>query len=421
MIQAPKGTKDCLPQDSYKFQYIEAIMRKHAALAGYREVRTPVFEHTELFLRGVGDTTDIVQKEMYTFLDKGGRSITLKPEGTAGAVRALIEGKLYAQAQPVKMFYINNPIFRYENPQHGRLREHHQFGLECFGAKDASADAEIIAALLHMLKEMGLDDLTVNINSIGCPICRPVYHERLKDYLSENVQHLCGNCKERFDRNPLRVLDCKVDRCKALVKDAPVILDSLCEECGTHFEQLKKLLSIAKVSYQINPHIVRGLDYYTKTVFEIIMHGQREGLALCGGGRYDGLVEQLEGPPLCGVGFGIGIERIIMELDNRGIDLPEPELFEIFVANIEKDAFDKAFELTLSLREAGFRADCDHVGRNLRAQFKYANKLKVATMVIVGGEELKRGYVKLRDMQSGSEIELPIVNATELITRMLKG
>ncbi|NLA54117.1 MAG: histidine--tRNA ligase, partial [Clostridiales bacterium] len=315
MIQAPKGTKDCLPQDSYKFQYIEAIMRKHAALAGYREVRTPVFEHTELFLRGVGDTTDIVQKEMYTFLDKGGRSITLKPEGTAGAVRALIEGKLYAQAQPVKMFYINNPIFRYENPQHGRLREHHQFGLECFGAKDASADAEIIAALLHMLEEMGLDDLTVNINSIGCPICRPVYHERLKDYLSENVQHLCLNCKERFDRNPLRVLDCKVDSCKALVKDAPMILDSLCEECGTHFEQLKKLLSIAKVSYQINPHIVRGLDYYTKTVFEIIMHGQREGLALCGGGRYDGLVEQLEGPPLCGVGFGIGIERIIMELD----------------------------------------------------------------------------------------------------------
>lgn len=421
MIQAPKGTKDCLPQDSYKFQYIEAIMRKHAALAGYREVRTPVFEHTELFLRGVGDTTDIVQKEMYTFLDKGGRSITLKPEGTAGAVRALIEGKLYAQAQPVKMFYINNPIFRYENPQHGRLREHHQFGLECFGAKDASADAEIIAALLHMLKEIGLDDLTVNINSIGCPICRPFYHERLKDYLSENVQHLCGNCKERFDRNPLRILDCKVDSCKALVKDAPMILDSLCEECGTHFEQLKKLLSIAKVSYQINPHIVRGLDYYTKTVFEIIMHGQRDGLALCGGGRYDGLVEQLEGPPLCGVGFGIGIERIIMELDNRGIDLPEPELFEIFVANIEKDAFDKAFELTLSLREAGFRTDCDHVGRNLRAQFKYANKLKVATMVIVGGEELERGNVKLRDMQSGSETELPIVNATELITRMLKG
>ncbi len=421
MIQAPKGTKDCLPQDSYKFQYIEAIMRKHAALAGYREVRTPVFEHTELFLRGVGDTTDIVQKEMYTFLDKGGRSITLKPEGTAGAVRALIEGKLYAQAQPVKMFYINNPIFRYENPQHGRLREHHQFGLECFGAKDASADAEIIAALLHMLEEMGLDDLTVNINSIGCPICRPVYHERLKDYLSENVQHLCLNCKERFDRNPLRVLDCKVDSCKALVKDAPMILDSLCEECGTHFEQLKQLLSIAKVRYQINPHIVRGLDYYTKTVFEIIMHGQREGLALCGGGRYDGLVEQLEGPPLCGVGFGIGIERIIMELDNRGIDLPEPELFEIFVANIEKDAFDKAFELTLSLREAGFRTDCDHVGRNLRAQFKYANKLKVATMVIVGGEELERGNVKLRDMQSGSESELPILNATELITRMLKG
>ncbi len=421
MIQAPKGTKDCLPQDSYKFQYIETIMRKHAALAGYREIRTPVFEHTELFLRGVGDTTDIVQKEMYTFLDKGGRSITLKPEGTAGAVRALIEGKLYAQAQPVKMYYINNPIFRYENPQHGRLREHHQFGLELSLIQEASADAEIISVLLHMLEEIGLDNLTVSINSIGCPVCRPKYHENLKEYLSENIEHLCINCKERFDKNPLRVLDCKIDSCKRLVKDAPVILDSLCEDCSTHFEQLKKLLDIAKVKFQINSRIVRGLDYYTKTVFEIIMHGHREGLALCGGGRYDGLVEQLDGPSLSGVGFGIGIERILMELENRGIDLPEPELFQIFVANIDKSSFAAAFELTLKLRESGFKAECDHVGRNLRAQFKYANKLGAGIMVIVGGEELERGNVKIRDMQSGSELELPVENALNKITQMLKG
>ena len=421
MIQAPKGTKDCLPQDSYRFQYVESIMRKHAALSGYREVRTPVFEHTELFLRGVGDTTDIVQKEMYTFNDKGGRSITLKPEGTAGAVRALIEGKLYAQAQPVKMYYINNPIFRYENPQHGRLREHHQFGMECFGAREPSADAELIAGLLNMLAELGLDDLTVNINSIGCPQCRPVYHQRLREYLAGQMDQLCDNCRERFDRNPLRVLDCKETGCKRVVKNAPVILDTLCGECAGHFEGLKGLLDAAKVSYQIDPLIVRGLDYYTKTVFEIIMHGQREGLALCGGGRYDGLVEQLDGPPLAGVGFGIGIERILMELDTKGIALPQPPLYHAYVANIAPDDFMRAFELVLALRGRGIQADCDHTGRNLRAQFKYANKLGIRVMAIVGGEERERGNIKLRDMQTGEETEVPAQNALETIENMLKG
>ena len=421
MIQAPKGTKDCLPQDSYKFQYIENVMRKHAALAGYREVRTPVFEYTELFLRGVGDTTDIVQKEMYTFLDKGDRSITLKPEGTAGAVRALIEGKLFAQAQPVKMYYINNPIFRYENPQQGRLREHHQFGMECFGAKEPSADAELISGLLKMLAELGLDDLTVNINSIGCPKCRPVYHQKLREYLAGQMDQLCDNCRERFDKNPLRVLDCKESGCKRVVKNAPIILDTLCEECADHFEGLKSLLEAAKVSYQIDPLIVRGLDYYTKTVFEIIMHGRREGLALCGGGRYDGLVEQLDGPPLAGVGFGIGIERILMELETRGAELPSPTLYDVFVANIAPDNFTRAFELTLTLRESGIKADCDHTGRNLRAQFKYANKLGIRMMAIVGGDELERGNILLRDMQSGEETEVPAQNAHLSIINLLKG
>lgn len=421
MIQAPKGTKDCLPQDSYKFQYVESVMRKHAALAGYREVRTPVFEHTELFLRGVGDTTDIVQKEMYTFTDKGGRSITLKPEGTAGAVRALIEGKLYAQAQPVKMYYINNPIFRYENPQHGRLREHHQFGMECFGAREPSADAELISSLLNMLSELGLNDLTVNINSIGCPVCRPVYHQRLREYLSERMDQLCDNCKERFDRNPLRILDCKEEGCKRTVRHAPIILDTLCEDCSVHFEGLKMLLDTAKVNYQIDPLIVRGLDYYTKTVFEIIMHGKREGLALCGGGRYDGLVEQLEGPALAGVGFGIGIERILMELESNGIALPQPPLYQVFVANIAPEDFTQAFKLVLSLREKGILADCDHTGRNLRAQFKYANKLGIRVMAIVGGEEWARGNIKLRNMQSGEEMEIPSQIICDNIIHMLKG
>lgn len=419
MIQAPKGTKDCLPAESHVWQFVEERMRRFAALAGYREVRTPVFEHTELFQRGVGDTTDIVQKEMYTFLDKGGRSITLKPEGTAGAARALIEGKLFADAQPLKMYYINNPIFRYEKPQAGRLREHHQFGMECFGAKEPSADAELIVTLLSMLASVGLDGLTVNINSIGCPVCRPAYHERLRAFLGDRLAGLCHNCSERFERNPLRALDCKEEGCKLIVKDAPNMLDMLCEECSTHFEGLKSLLSVAGVSYAVDPRIVRGLDYYTKTVFEIIMHGEREGLALCGGGRYDGLVGQLDGPELAGVGFGIGMERIIMELEKKDALPPAPQLLDVYVANLGKEDFEPAFALTQRLRAAGLKADCDHTGRGFRAQFKYANKLGARSVAIVGGDELARGQVKLRDMQSGTEQELPLENAPEAILAAL--
>lgn len=420
MIQAPKGTKDCLPDESYIWQHIEAQMRQSAALAGYREVRTPVFEHTELFLRGVGDTTDIVQKEMYTFLDKGGRSITLKPEGTAGAARALVEGKLFANPMPIKMYYVNNPIFRYEKPQLGRLREHHQFGMECFGAKEASADAEIIVTLLHMLAALGLDDLRVNINSIGCPVCRPGYNERLRAFLKDNVGNMCQNCQDRFDRNPLRVLDCKEDQCRRIVQGAPNMLDMLCEDCGQHFARLKSLLSAAEVSYQVDPRIVRGLDYYTKTVFEIIMQGEREGLALCGGGRYDGLVEQIGGPSLPGVGFGIGIERIIIELEKKGALPAEPPVCEVFVAHIDQAAYPLAFELTQSLRQRGIKADCDHTGRGLRAQFKYANKLGVKGLVMVGGEELERSVYKLRDMRSGDEQEIALLGAEDRIAEIFQ-
>lgn len=413
MIQAPKGTKDCLPNESYIWQHIEAEMRKSAALAGYREVRTPIFEHTELFLRGVGDTTDIVQKEMYTFEDKGGRSITLKPEGTAGVVRLVVEGRLFADPQPTKVYYVSSPIFRYEKPQHGRLRQHHQFGMECFGAKGPSADAELIVTLLNMLKTLGLDDLTVNINSIGCPKCRPQYHERLRAFLGDNITNMCHNCQERFQKNPLRVLDCKEEKCKAIVADAPGMLDMLCDECAEHFAGLKRLLTAAGVSYAVDPRIVRGLDYYTKTVFEIIMHGEREGLALCGGGRYDGLVEQVGGPELCGVGFGIGVERIIIELEKKGALPKEPPLCEVYVANIDEDAFEQAFTLCQDLRSAGVKADSDHTGRSLRAQFKYANKLDALSVLMVGGEELSRGMVKWRDMQSGEEMELPLGGAVE--------
>ena len=406
MIQAPKGTKDVLPQESYLWQHVENTMRKAAAVAGYREVRTPVFEHTELFQRGVGDTTDIVQKEMYTFLDKGERSITLKPEGTAGVVRAVIEHSLYADTLPVKMFYLNAPIFRYEKPQSGRLREHHQFGMECFGAKEPSAEAELITTLLAMLTELGLENLRVHINSIGCPVCRPVYHTKLKEYLTQYKEQLCADCKERLDRNPLRVLDCKVEGCKRIAADAPVMLDHLCEECDTHFSGLQALLNGQQVPFRVDSHIVRGLDYYTKTVFEVIMQSGREGLALCGGGRYDGLVEQLGGPALPGVGFGIGTERILMELSNQGIVVEDPSVSDVFVAQITAEDKADAFSMMQKLRNEGIKAECDHVGRSLKAQFKYANKINAKFIVMVGGDEGLRGMVRVRNLTTREESEM---------------
>lgn len=411
MIQAPKGTKDVLPQESYLWQHVENTMRKAAAVAGYREVRTPVFEHTELFQRGVGDTTDIVQKEMYTFLDKGERSITLKPEGTAGVVRAVIEHSLYADTLPVKMFYLNAPIFRYEKPQSGRLREHHQFGMECFGAKEPSAEAELITTLLAMLTELGLENLRVHINSIGCPVCRPVYHTKLKEYLTQYKEQLCADCKERLDRNPLRVLDCKVEGCKRIAADAPVMLEHLCEECDTHFSGLQALLNGQQVPFRVDSHIVRGLDYYTKTVFEIIMQSGREGLALCGGGRYDGLVEQLGGPALPGVGFGIGTERILMELSNQGIVVEDPSVSDVFVAQITAEDKADAFSMMQKLRNEGIKAECDHVGRSLKAQFKYANKINARFIVMVGGDEGLRGMVRMRNLTTREESEMTSADA----------
>lgn len=411
MIQAPRGTRDVLPQDVSMWQWIEQEMRKQAALSGYREIRTPVFEHTELFQRGVGDTTDIVQKEMYTFLDKGKRSITLKPEGTAGTVRAMIENKLYADPLPVKVYYLNSPTFRYENPQSGRLREHHQFGMECFGASDPSVDAELITTLLHILENLGMKNLCVHINSIGCPVCRPVYHEQLMNYLNEQHQDLCPTCNDRMKKNPLRVLDCKEEKCKVVTAQAPVIMDSLCPECEQHFTMLKELLKQNNVTFSVDTHIVRGLDYYTKTVFEVIMQSEREGLALCGGGRYDGLSEDIGGPKLCGVGFAIGTERIIMELNSRGIKAPTVSVCDVYVANISADDKIAAFNLTNSLRLSGLKTDCDHVGRSLKAQFKYANKLGVPVIIMVGGDEASRGNVRIKNLNTGEEKEVGINNA----------
>ena len=417
-IQAPRGTKDVLPQDSYRWQVVEAKMRKAAALAGYREVRTPVFEHTELFARGVGDTTDIVQKEMYTFKDKGDRSLTLKPEGTAGAVRAFLESNLYAEALPCKMYYVNSPIFRYEAPQSGRLREHHQFGLECFGAQDATTDAELILLAYRLVSSLGVKNLAVKINSIGCPNCRPKYHARLKEFLAGRIDELCPTCRTRFERNPLRVLDCKEKHCQELVQNAPSILDLLCDDCADHFAQLQECLQAAGIPYVVDSRIVRGLDYYTKTVFELITQTPEGNLTVCGGGRYDNLVEELGGPSIPAAGFGMGIERLLMLLDSEGVQLPCPDTLDVFVTYMGQAKL-AAFRLVEELRAAGIKVDMDHCGRSLKAQFKFANKTGAPLTATLGEEELAQGVVKLRDMNTRQERIAPMAEVAEAIHEML--
>ena len=419
LTQAPRGTRDVLPADSYRWQYIEERMRAAAALAGYREARTPVFEHTELFLRGVGDTTDIVQKEMYTFEDKGKRSVTLKPEGTVGAVRCFVEHNLYAEPLPCKLYYLNAPIFRYENPQSGRLREHHQFGMECFGAKEATVDAELILTAYHLLQELGVGNLSVEINSIGCPSCRPTYHARLKEFLGGRIDRLCATCRERFDRNPLRVLDCKEKQCQELTKDAPSMLDLLCEECREHFEQLKACLDGAGIPYRVNPRIVRGLDYYTKTVFELVTETPEGKLTVCGGGRYDNLVEQIGDQSIPAVGFGMGLERVLMLLDSEGVEIPKPAWYDVFVTYMGSNQ-KHAFALVQQLRKAGIKADMDHCGRSLKAQFKYANKTGAPLTAVIGDEEAAGGTVKLKRMSDGTEQTVAAADAAEAVRKLIE-
>ena len=416
LTQAPKGTQDMLPRDSHRWQAIERSMREACALACYREIRTPVFEHTELFQRGVGDTTDVVQKEMYTFEDKGNRSITLKPEGTAGVVRAFIESHMFADPLPAKLYYAACPCFRYEKPQSGRLRQFHQNGVEVFGAKDASVDAEIIQLAMQILKANGIDGLRLNINSIGCPACRKAYLEKLKDYLRPRLPALCKTCQERFERNPMRILDCKEDAPK--LTDAPAMLYNLCEECATHFEKLKGYLSVLGLEYRIDPRIVRGLDYYTKTVFEIITDAPDGGeLTVCGGGRYDGLVEELGGPATPGIGWGMGIERMLMVQDMRNTASEAPDYLDAFVVTLGEDARMAGVKLVSELRAAGVKADLDHAARSMKAQFKYAGKLGVRKVVVIASEELERGVVKLRDMAASTEEEIARSEIVNLLSK----
>lgn len=404
LTQAPKGTQDMLPKDAHRWQSIEAKMRELCALAGYREIRTPMFEHTELFQRGVGDATDVVQKEMYTFNDKGNRSITLKPEGTAGVVRALIESHMYADALPAKMYYVSCPCFRYEKPQSGRLRQFHQNGVEVFGAKDASVDAEIIDLAGQLLRSFGISNARLKINSIGCPNCRKAYLEKLRAYLEPKLAGLCKTCQERFDRNPLRILDCKEDAAK--LADAPSMLDNLCAECSEHFSKLRGYLDAMGIAYEIDSRIVRGLDYYTKTVFEYVIDAPGGEMTVCGGGRYDGLVEELGGPATPGIGFGMGVERAIMAQDLCGAAPEAPELYDVFVVTLGDEARMEGIRLVRELRAAGLKADLDHAARSIKAQFKYANKLGVRRVAVIAGDELAKGVVKLRDMQDSEETEV---------------
>ena len=334
ITKAPKGTQDILPQDIYKWHFIERIMRKTAEKFNFREIRVPTFEHTELFLRGVGQTTDIVNKEMYTFMDKGERSITLKPEGTAGVARAFLENNLDQGALPVKMYYLNSPTFRYDRPQAGRYREHHQFGIELFGAKSAYADAEVISLAMSLLKKLGITSLRLHINSIGCGVCRPKYNQALKEYLKSNMEGLCKTCRDRYDTNPLRILDCKEKGCKEIVKNAPKTVDYLCEECDAHFTELKSILDNLGIEYKQDPLIVRGLDYYTKTVFEFIADSIGAQDTVCGGGRYDNLIEELGGNPLPAVGFGMGMERLLLTMEAVGVKIPEPQKIDVYFAAV---------------------------------------------------------------------------------------
>ena len=402
-IKAIKGTKDTLPSESYKLQYIEQAALDTAKAYGFHEMRTPVFEYTELFDRSVGETTDVVQKEMYTFNDKGDRSITLRPEGTAGAVRSFLEHGLFNEPLPQKVCYLTS-CYRYEKPQAGRLREFHQFGIECFGAGSPVADAEIIALANSYFNFIGIEKLAVEINSIGCPECRKKYSEALKAYFEDKKAELCETCLSRLERNPMRILDCKSPVCSKIAEGAPVVLDYICDDCRDHFEKLKKYLDALNISYVVNPQIVRGLDYYTKTVFEFVSLDEKtKGLVLGGGGRYDGLIEELGGAPMPACGFAMGLERLIIAMEESGIPFPAAPKCNLSIVTAGENALLKALELSADLRSQGYSVNIDTVGRSIKAQMKFANKLNSEFTVVIGDNELENGVAMLKCMEDGTQ------------------
>lgn len=400
-----KGTEDVLPKDSYRWQFVEDVMRKESASYGFKEIRTPVFEHTELFARGVGQTTDVVQKEMYTFDTKGGESVTLRPEGTAGAARAVLEHGLVNESLPIKASYFVS-CYRYEKPQAGRLREFHQFGLECYGTQSPVADAELICAAQSIFDRLGIKQLRLEINSIGCPTCRAEYHKALKEYFYDYKDELCETCNSRLEKNPMRILDCKSPVCSKIAENAPKITDYLCDECKEHFASVQKYLDAAGVEYTVNPTIVRGLDYYTKTVFEFVTDFIGAQGTVCGGGRYDGLIEELGGKHLPSLGFAMGIERLLMLMDKQGIEIPQPSTCDLYVAVMGDKASLKSFEIIKAVRSCGLIAETDVVGRGLRAQMKYADKIGAKYSMVLGDNEIEQGKAVIKNMTSGEQTEV---------------
>ena len=416
LTRAPRGTLDVTPAESYKWQYIEKTAADTARVFGFSEIRTPTFEATELFTRSVGDTTDVVQKEMYTFTDKGGRSITLRPEGTAGAMRAVLEHSLLGDALPLKLYYFTS-CFRYEKPQAGRFREHTQFGVELLGSKSPLADAQVISLAHTYLTRLGLKDFSLEINSIGCKECRPEYHKILRAYFAQYKDQLCPDCLNRLEKNPMRLLDCKVETCKAVSANAPVITDYICGECKDHFESLKAVLSAAGIDYIVNPKIVRGLDYYTKTVFEFVTDCIGSQRTICGGGRYDALIEELGGPPTPSLGFGSGINRVLLAMEAQGVQIPTPAPCDLYIGSTDPEAAAVAEKLALQLRKSGFWVEADIMGRSVKAQMKYANKLAARYSLILGSNELESGNASLKNMTDGETCSVQL-DAGEIAAKL---
>ncbi|WP_322174292.1 histidine--tRNA ligase [Acutalibacter caecimuris] len=405
ITKAPKGTQDLAPAQAAKWRQVEQALISEATLNGFGEIRTPVFEHTELFQRGMGDVTDVVEKQMYTFTDKGGRSVTLRPEGTAGAVRAMLENGLYNAGYPVKLYY-NIPCYRYEKPQAGRMREFRTFGVEVFGAAEPMADAQLIAMAMSAFGRLGLADVGLQLNSIGCPTCRKVYHQALKAYFSAQKDKLCPTCLSRLDRNPMRILDCKSPECQAIAAGAPKITAYLCDDCQEHFDKVQAYLTAMGIPFTLDPGLVRGLDYYTRTVFEF--PSKSLGFALGGGGRYDGLVEEMGGAPTPGLGFGMGMDRLMLALEEQQAPFGDIPPCEVYIAAVGDEARLKALTLVNALHQCGIYADCDICGRGLKAQMKYAGKTGAKFSMVLGDTELAEGRAQLKFMADGSTQEVSI-------------
>jgi len=420
LTNAPRGTKDILPDTVGQWTYVEEKIRDLCARYGYKEIRTPMFEHTELFHRGIGEGTDVVDKEMYTFTDRGDRSITLRPENTASAVRAYLQNKLYGDSSLVKLFYIGS-MFRYDRPQAGRMREFHQFGVEALGESNPAVDAEIIMLAMDLLGGLGLKDLKLSLNSVGCPKCRPVYRKVLQDFFRDKLEDLCDDCKDRFERSPLRILDCKADADKPYMADAPKITDCLCEECQDHFHKVQHFLTEAGVEFELDARLVRGLDYYTKTAFEIKYPPLGAQSAVAGGGRYDGLIEEIGGNPTPAVGFATGLERVLLALEKQNL-LPEMDTqTDAFVVALGEEAQGAAFKLLTKLRQAGLKAGMDYAGRSMKAQMKQANKANARFALIIGEDEVKEACVQLKDMEKSEQQKVSFDNIVEKLSAEVKG